>query len=167
MSPALTGWAGPETPPPTEPNPTRPDPPPSSGSGCPLLEGRRHRALCRPQSPHHHGRRNDGPSVSQLPPQSPSSPPHPDTRTTGFAMPPLPGPLSPGSAPSPVRSCGRHRGPSDSRCPLPWLRLRRLHSGQESPARRPQTAGRGTRPHGSASAPPIARSAHHSTQLPL
>ncbi|XP_045324587.1 leucine-rich repeat extensin-like protein 3 [Leopardus geoffroyi] len=75
MSPALTGWAGPETPPPTEPYPTRPDPPPSSGSGCPLLEGRRHRALCRPQSPHHHGRRNDGPSVSQLSPISLTAPP--------------------------------------------------------------------------------------------
>lgn len=82
MSPALTGGAGSETPPPTEPNPTRPDPPPSSDSGCPRLEGRRHRAPSRPQSPHHHGRRNDGPSVSQRHP--PNLPP-----------PPTPGPLAP------------------------------------------------------------------------
>lgn len=70
--------------------------------------------------------------------------------------PPTPGPLAslrPRSRdprvlarPSPVRSCGHRRGPSDSRCPLPRLQLRSLHSGQESPARRPQTAGRGTRP---------------------
>lgn len=81
MSPALTGWAGSETPPPAEPNPTRPDPPPSSDAGYPLLRGSQTSSTCRPQSPHHHGRRNDGPSVSQrLPP---------------FPPPPTPGPLAP------------------------------------------------------------------------
>lgn len=65
-----------------------------------------------------------------------------------------------------MNCCGRLRGPSDSRYPLPRLRLHCLHLGQESPARRPQTAGPGTRPHGSASAPPIALSARQSA-LPL
>lgn len=92
--------------------------------------------------------------------------PHPPTGTCLLDV-PLPGPPSPRSAPSPVRSCGRRRGPSISRCPLPRLRLRRLHSGQESPARRPQTAGPGARPHGSASALPIVPSARHSAQTLL
>lgn len=66
-------------------------------------------------------------------PQCPD-PLSPDIRDPGFAgtpPSPPPGPSSPGSAPSPVRSRGRRRGPSDSRClpalaPPPPL-------GQESP----------------------------------
>lgn len=156
MSPVLASRAGSATPP---PHGTQ-----SDLARCPLPRLRRWRAPVResrttstlqspsPRTPRAAGA--DGPSVSQPP----------DTRTPGSPTPPLPGSPSPSSAPSPVSCCGRLRGPSDSRYPLPRLRLRCLHLGQESPARRPQTAGPGTRPHGSASAPPIALSARHSAQ---
>lgn len=143
------GWlACSETPPPgaTQSDPTQPDP-------C-----RRHPALEDPYLP--------GPSPLWQRRLWARGVPTPHTRTCLLDA-PLPGPPSPRSAPSPVRSCGRRRGPSISRCPLPRLRLRRLHSGQESPARRPQTAGPGARPHGSASALPIAQCARHSAQTLL
>lgn len=155
MSPVLGGWAGSETPPPggTQSDLARPSPAQMLAVPCKRVADNEH--LAEPESPPPYGRRADGPSVSQPP----------DTRTPDFATPTIPGPPSPRSAPSPVRSCGRLRGPSDSHCPLPRLRLRSLHSGQESPARRPQTAGPGTRPHGSASTLPIAPSARHSAQI--
>lgn len=148
MSPQLAGWPAQKRLRPAQPNPTRPNPT--------LVADTQH--LADPELP--------GPSPLRQRRLWAHGVPTPHTRTSLLDA-PLPGPPSPRSAPSPVRSCGRRRGPSISRCPLPRLRLRRLHSGQESPARRPQTAGPGARPHGSASALPIARSIRHSAQTLL
>lgn len=148
MSPQLAGWPAQKRLRLAQPNPTRPNPT--------LVADTRH--LEDPYLP--------GPSPLWQRRLWAHGVPTPHTRTCLLDS-PLPGPPSPRSAPSPVRSCGRRRGPSISRCPLPRLRLRRLHSGQESPARRPQTAGPGARPHGSASALPIAQSARHSAQTLL
>lgn len=145
------GWlACSETPLPgaTQSDPTQPDP------------RRRHLAPGRPQAFRPHT-----PMAEKA--MDPRCPPSPLRLRTCLLDASLLGPPSPRSAPSPVRSCGRRRGPSISRCPLPRLRLRRLHSGQESPARRPQTAGPGARPHSSASGLPIVLSARHSAQTLL
>lgn len=117
------GWlACSETPPPvaTQSDPTHPDP------------RRRHPAPGRPRAP-----RPRTPKAEETMGLRCPNPPYRDLSCRR----PAPGTPSPRSAPSPVRSCGHRRGPSISRCPLPRLRLRRLHSGQESPARRPQTSG--------------------------
>lgn len=151
MSPQLAGWPAQKRLCPAQPNPTRPSPT--------LVADTQHLADPKLPGP------NTPMAVEAMDPRCPPSPPL--RLRTCLLDAPLPGPPSPRSAPSPVRSCGRRRGPSISRCPLPRLRLRRLHSGQESPARRPQTAGPGARPHGSASGLPIVLSARHSAQTLL
>lgn len=148
MSPALTGWAGSETPPSAEPNPTRPDPPPAQALAA-LLEGRRPQAPCRPQSPHHRGTRNRGPPVPRRLPGLPH-PLHQDPRLRDAPAPPgswlgaltseelrapprsvtqpLPPPLAP--APPPPLGTGvacppaADSGPGN---PPPRLRLRATH----------------------------------------
>lgn len=94
-----------ETPPPgaTQSDPTQPDP------------RRRHPAPGRPRAS-----RTRAPLAEEA--MDPRCPNPPAPRTCLLDAPP-PGPPSPRSAPSPVRSCGRRRGPSVSRCPLPRLRL--------------------------------------------
>lgn len=125
MSPQLAGWPAQKRLCPAQPNPTRPSPT--------LVADTQH--LADPKLP--------GPNTPMAEEaMDPRCPPSPFRLRTCLLDAPLPGPPSPRSAPSPVRSCGRRRGPSISRCPLPRLRLRRLHSGQESPARRPRQRDR-------------------------
>lgn len=137
----LAGWARSQTPPSRSANPARSHPTPLRAGAAAPDAGRGERTPSTLPPCGHAGPAPHGGGGGAAGPRQPF--PHPRSGPPGSAIarPPesWPGPLTDGELRATPRSF-------HSRCPLPRLRLRRLHSGQESPARRPQTAGPGTRP---------------------